>query len=160
VRSKATAPVIDLSDPENPLNIDRIDTPGLVTSVLVSQNRLYVGLAPFSRVRIYEVAAAQSPMLLGEFSTAGPVEAMRLDGNELHVAQYEKLRDALRCLVGVGCVAGEHVEVFDVTDPTQAVLRGAYDGRDTPAVHMQVTGGHVVVSAGDGLAIYAVEPQS
>ncbi len=55
-----------------------IKIPGLVTSVLVSENRLFAALVPFGRIRIYDISNEDSPELIGEFSVSGPVEAMRL----------------------------------------------------------------------------------
>lgn len=146
-----------MTNPASPERIGRIKTPGLVTSVLVSENRLFAALVPFGRIRIYDISNEDSPELIGEFSVSGPVEAMRLDGNDLHAAQHDKLRYAVQCMAGIRCPRGTHVEVFDVAIPSLVTKRGEYDGGEFPAVHLRSAGDHVLVRNENGFDIYAVE---
>jgi hypothetical protein len=129
----------------------------VATALAVAGSRLFVAIAPNSRVRIYDISNPGAPTLSGEIDTAAPVEALKQIGTQLHVAEtnWAKL---LLCLLGRFCPKGQTVEVFDVVDPSAAVLLGSYDGDMSPVVHQRTYRDYGYVRDRDGLRRFHFVP--
>ncbi|MDY0003097.1 MAG: hypothetical protein RBU30_17490, partial [Polyangia bacterium] len=95
--------------------------------------------------------------LLGELTSGSVVEAMRVHGNALHLAEHAG-DDWQGCMTGRYCPMGAQVEVYDVSDAASPVLVGEYDGLASPAVHMVPYRDHALVRTFDGFAIYQAVP--
>jgi len=61
--------VVDVSDPDNPFHVRTLDSDGPAESILVEDDRLYLGRA--SGFDIYSLTEPDDPALLGQFSQAG-----------------------------------------------------------------------------------------
>jgi hypothetical protein len=145
--------IIDAREPAALQMVDRLVLPGVVTAVAVSANRLYVASRPQNIVRIYEITDEESPVLLGQLDVAATVEAMRVSGTALHVAGHAG-NGWQGCQSGQHCPRGTQVEVFDVSDPAEAVKVAEYDGDQDPFVHIKPHGDYGLVRTYDGFAVY------
>jgi hypothetical protein len=150
--------IVDTRDPLHLVRVGDLHLPGIVSSIHVAANRLYVATRPDHRVRIYSLTEPSAPVLLGELLAGSQVEAMRAYGTLLHVAEHAQPGGTQGCTSGKYCPRGTSVEVFDVSDPGAAYIKGAYDGAASPAVHLQPTGDHFLVRTYTGFEVYQVVP--
>lgn len=150
---------MDVSDPENPEQVERMNIPGRVTAVETSGDRLYVGTSPHNTVRVYSVVSGQSPVYEGQFQVEGEPEKMKVMGTLLHVSLHEGPGHNF-CASADYCPRGTWAEVFDVTDPESVEKVGEYDGYLYPVVHIRNHGRYVLVRTYEGFEVYEVQPLS
>ena len=149
--------IIDASNPAQPVRVGSVDQPGVVTALHVAANRLYVGTHPQNRVYVYDITAAQAPVLLGSFLANAKVEAMRVNGEFLHVAEIAG-QGWQGCISGKYCPPGTQVEVYDISDPAAAALVDTYSEDQQPAVHMKTYRDYALVRTDNGFTVYRAVP--
>ena len=149
---------MDVEDSGAPERVDHLTLPGQVSALTVVANRLYVATQPHNVVRIYALTEEQSPELLGELDVGGKVEAMRLQGSLLHVAEHATKKGWQGCTSGHYCPRGMQVEVYDVSDPAAVTFVDTYDGEEHPAVHLRAYGRYALVRQHSGFRVYEVVP--
>ena len=133
--------VLDVSDPQNPVQIALIATDNDASSVKVRDNLLYV--ATSGAFRIYDVSVPGSPAELGSLAADSPNQRFILDGSTAYVAGFSQ-----------GLV------VIDISDPGALRLREQVNtGTSARAVAKQ---GDYLFIGGDAsiLSVYWVDNPS
>ena len=128
--------VIDVSDPENPVEIGYYDTPGYAHGVYISGSYAYVADGDWG-LRVIDVSDPSNPEEVGYYDTPGFALGVYVSGGYAYVAD-----------VWAG------LRVINVSDPSNLEEVGYYDTPDW-AYGVYVSGDYAYVADWDaGLQIY------
>ena len=73
---------MDVADPENPVELDRLTTPGFCTCLVEDEDRLYAGSG--ETIRLYTLTDPENPLLIGEHDANSDIEGLHIADDILH----------------------------------------------------------------------------
>ena len=119
--------VIDVSDPQNPVEVGYYDTPGYAVDVYISGGYAYVA-AGYAGLRVIDVNDPSNPVEVGHYDTPGCTYDVYVSGGYAYVADEDS-----------------GLQVIDISDPQNPVEVGYYN---TPgwALGVYVSGGYAYVA--------------
>ncbi len=134
--------IVDVSDPQNPIEVGYCNTPGEATRIAVSGNYAYVADWG-SGLQVIDISSAASPHVAGSYLTQGYAYDIAVSGNNAYVSSQDY-----------------GLFVIDISDPKNPIEIGNFP---TPAIPLAVAAnGNIVYLGTDvgGLWIFQVTPIS
>ncbi|MFQ6042775.1 MAG: FlgD immunoglobulin-like domain containing protein, partial [Candidatus Poribacteria bacterium] len=123
--------VIDVSNPQNPVEVGFYDTLGDANDVYVSESYAYVADGD-SGLRVIDVSSPENPVEVGFYDTPGSAFCVYVSGSYAYVADYDR-----------------GLRVIDVSAPQNPFEVGFYD-TSGEANGVYVSGGLIYVADGFG----------
>ncbi len=102
--------VLDISDPDNPTQLDTYDTPGYARTVVLSGDILCLGDG-YAGLQLLDVSNPSNVSLVGNIDPSGDIVDLAMAGTLVYVASY---------------TGG--INIIDIADPANPVLIGSYSG--------------------------------
>lgn len=137
--------IFDITDPSNPVYVKSVKEGNLsVGRIFISGNYLYNANA--NDLQVFDVSNATEPVYKGKVNGANGAKFIYIEGNYLY-ARFNSLYN-------------DHLIIFDITNPIDAVKKGDYQLPDTTSYSprdLYVSGNYAYLAEGDdGLFIVDV----
>ena len=128
--------VVDVSDPETPLQIAKVRVGGEPTAMLLDNQRAFVGARP-AGLSVVDLSNPNAPALQATVDTPGPVSNLAIADNTVYVA-------------------ADMLQVVDVTDPHELVSMG-FVFPDLHPSDLAIVGDRLWLVDGLVVAVFAID---